>query len=344
MSGNLDMRLCKYCGKTYPLTSEFWHKGKRSTGGFIRRCKACVKRDALANADKIAKRQAEYRIKNQDKLNEQAATYRAKNSEKIAEYKRRYQVEKKEEIARRKRGYYKSNREKISQMAFEYRLRNQSLLAERSKKYYLSNREKRLEYSRNWYQQNREHVLRITKIYYYANKHSLMKKRVEYQREYIKRNREIITSRRRKYREQNREKLNQQQRKYRAITRENQRLYAHRYRTLKRGLLFKFAIDDWICALNYFNGCCAYCGNPAGLFVFNRITADHFIPISDPDCPGTIPGNMVPACGSCNSSKNDKPPHDWVNQTFGKRKAAAILRRIAEFFEWVESVQEEDVA
>jgi hypothetical protein len=56
---------------------------------------------------------------------------------------------------------------------------------------------------------------------------------------------------------------------------------------------------------------------------------------------------MVPLChgiDGCNNTKGAKPPDEWLIERYGKRKAAAILRRIAAFFEWVESVQEEDVA
>lgn len=51
---------------------------------------------------------------------------------------------------------------------------------------------------------------------------------------------------------------------------------------------------------------CAYCGK-AGV-----MTQDHFIPLSHPDCPGTVPGNIVPACLQCNLSKGPLHPMDWA--------------------------------
>lgn len=53
---------------------------------------------------------------------------------------------------------------------------------------------------------------------------------------------------------------------------------------------------------------CAYCGRRA-----KRLTRDHFIPLTDPKCPGTVPWNIVPACVSCNSSKRNRDPHDWFS-------------------------------
>lgn len=52
-----------------------------------------------------------------------------------------------------------------------------------------------------------------------------------------------------------------------------------------------------------FEGECAYCDNPAA-------TWDHFVPVSRGG--QTIPGNMLPACGSCNSRKKDRDPAAWL--------------------------------
>lgn len=52
-----------------------------------------------------------------------------------------------------------------------------------------------------------------------------------------------------------------------------------------------------------FDGCCAYCGKNG------KVTVDHFVPLiaGGSDCLG----NFVPACTSCNSSKNDSDPSVW---------------------------------
>ena len=52
-----------------------------------------------------------------------------------------------------------------------------------------------------------------------------------------------------------------------------------------------------------FDGRCAYCPRPATTF-------DHIVPVSAGG--GTTPGNIVPACVSCNSSKRDRPLHIWL--------------------------------
>lgn len=101
-----------------------------------------------------------------------------------------------------------------------------------------------------------------------------------------------------------------------------------------------YTADDWQFALNYFNGCCAVCDRPI-LGLFHTAHMDHWFALATPDCPGTVPGNIVPLCGGkdgCNTSKNARDPEEWLIKKFGKRKAKAILARIHEFFSKVRQV------
>lgn len=63
---------------------------------------------------------------------------------------------------------------------------------------------------------------------------------------------------------------------------------------------------DWLKCKLVWKSKCAYCGRRA-----RRLTRDHFIPLTDPNCTGMVPWNIVPACVSCNSSKSNRDPHDW---------------------------------
>jgi hypothetical protein len=91
--------------------------------------------------------------------------------------------------------------------------------------------------------------------------------------------------------------------------------------------------QDWIYTLDYFNGCCAVCGRPAGLW--HTMAMDHWIPVTSPLCPGTIPTNIIPLChgiDGCNNSKHNYDAVEWLNGKFGKRKAKQILERINAYF------------
>lgn len=101
-------------------------------------------------------------------------------------------------------------------------------------------------------------------------------------------------------------------------------------------LAYDLTKSQWDNALDYFNHCCAVCNRPAGLW--HILSADHWIPLNNPDCPGTTVTNMIPLChgvGGCNNSKQDAMPKDWLIRRFGKRKALMILDRIERYFEVV---------
>lgn len=60
--------------------------------------------------------------------------------------------------------------------------------------------------------------------------------------------------------------------------------------------------------------CCAYCGNqaerkrrPGGTW----LEIDHIIPVCAEGFPGTIFGNVIPACCSCNRSKGRRSVEQW---------------------------------
>lgn len=53
----------------------------------------------------------------------------------------------------------------------------------------------------------------------------------------------------------------------------------------------------------YFAGRCAFCGAPAD-------TWEHLVPVSKGG--DSTPGNVVPACASCNSSKKDRDLDRWM--------------------------------
>lgn len=131
-----------------------------------------------------------------------------------------------------------------------------------------------------------------------------------------------------RHREQGREWVRNNLERARELARRRIRVRLER----KAALPDRFTQQDWQRAVDYFDGCCAICGRPPGLF--HTIVADHWIPVVDPNCPGTIPANILPLCNGldgCNNSKSGRPPHDWLVSKFGPAKAARILERIESF-------------
>lgn len=114
----------------------------------------------------------------------------------------------------------------------------------------------------------------------------------------------------------------------------------HRRRARVRSLPNTLTTAEWTHCLDYFNHRCAVCGRPVGLW--HVIAADHWIPVSHPECPGTVVSNMIPLCharrdgeGGCNNLKLNKSPEQWLIQDYGRRKAAEILKRIQAYFDWL---------
>jgi 5-methylcytosine-specific restriction endonuclease McrA len=71
---------------------------------------------------------------------------------------------------------------------------------------------------------------------------------------------------------------------------------------------------DWSSVLRQYRGCCAYCS------VEGPMTMDHVVPLSRGG-RHTI-GNVVPACGPCNSSKFNKLLVEW--RIFRQRRIHAL--------------------
>lgn len=111
--------------------------------------------------------------------------------------------------------------------------------------------------------------------------------------------------------------------------------------TAKRGLPRTFTDIDWLYALEYWHGVCAYCGNPPRLWDVPRVLhQDHFIPVSPayqltvPN-PGYVKTNVLPACQDCNTHKHNSDPHDWLLSRYSAREVTAIEARIAAYFDSV---------
>lgn len=138
-------------------------------------------------------------------------------------------------------------------------------------------REQTIESCRRWRQRHREEI----------SKQERAKRMADPQRK----------QKRRRYAAANRQRLNEIQRRHRLASKT---YYAHvdvQRRLRRRGAAGTHSVSEWsVLKLRYGNRC-AYCGRHP-----DRLTKDHRLPI----CRGGSNdiGNILPCCGSCNSSKN----------------------------------------
>lgn len=171
----------------------------------------------------------------------------------------------------------------------------------------------------------------------------------EYDRQYRQTNAETKRTYNRQYRLNNLEKERERIRQYRLTNPDNARTYRRQYRlnnpdvhrssnqrrrARKLNLPDTLTSQDWQHALDYFDNRCAVCGRPIGLW--HNLAVDHWIPLSSPDCPGTVATNVLPLChgdGGCNNSKHDRDAHEWLVEKFGARKGGQIFARIQAYFD-----------
>lgn len=151
---------------------------------------------------------------------------------------------------------------------------------------------------------------------------------------------EKFRARARARRAANPEKANEKNREWRQHNPEHARLLGAKKRARKRSLPSTFTKAEQQFCRQYFHYACAACTREEG-FEWT-ISMDHWIPLNSHVCPGTVATNMIPLCngiGGCNTSKQHRDPGAWLLRRFGKRKAAAILRRIEAYFALVRAQQ-----
>lgn len=190
-----------------------------------------------------------------------------------------------------------------------FRAENAEVIKERRKVYHADNREARNAYSRENYRKNIETYRQQRRVYQRRYK----AKYPEYMRE---------------WREANREHLQRYN-----------RISGHLRRARQKLLITDWLQTDYDFAIGYWHGCCAICNRPlVDLFGDRKLAMDHWIPVVSPECPGTVPHNMLPLChgvDGCNNKKWAHDPTEWLTQKLGKRKAKQKLREIETYFELV---------
>lgn len=101
----------------------------------------------------------------------------------------------------------------------------------------------------------------------------------------------------------------------------------------KKGLPDTLTRQEWINCVKHFEHKCAVCERAFTDTL--KCHADHWIPLTSPDCPGTVVTNMLPLCGGesgCNLFKHNADPLVWLNSRYSPSEVERILARINEYF------------
>jgi len=193
------------------------------------------------------------------------------------------------------------------------------------------------------------HNAAVRKRYEGDRREKTLKAQRQYREAFPERRKAVVKRYYLRHKDEHRERTRKQEQK--STTKIRRRVYRlnnlARYRTLAKNryalegnLPNDFTESDWQFALNYFGHCCAVCERPLN-GLFHKPHADHWIPVSSQDCPGSVPTNIVPLCGGvggCNQSKHARDPQTWLLQKLGDKQGRAILAKVQEFFSQVRQV------
>lgn len=231
--------------------------------------------------------------------------------------------------------WQQANPEKVKTSSRAWYDRNKAKVSQSSRAWQLSNPEKYKELQCLWYQKNKDRVIARTRAWQKANPEQFKKTLSVYQlknRDRLKRygrsryelHRDHIKRRARAWYAANQEKAKNRIRAWAIARPEKIRLYGQAYRKRNPGqsrdqsrrrrdrkatapaLVLFSRIDDAKRRAD-FNHACAFCGTTE-----DRLSMDHFLPLSLGNA--LTPGNTVPACRRCNSSKNNRDPFEWYRR------------------------------
>lgn len=193
------------------------------------------------------------------------------------------------------RQYREANKELIREKDRLYAENNRESIAKKRKEYRQGNKESLKEWSKRYYVQNKEEILAKQKEYADENKDKVSLKGLKWREKnearvlaYVRENKEILSYKRREWAKRNKDTI---------------RGYSQVRRAKRRNLESRLTVAQWDKIKSDFQHKCAYCGEE------KELVQEHFLAL-------TLGGeysvnNIIPACTSCNSSKNKKDFFKW---------------------------------
>lgn len=167
----------------------------------------------------------------------------------------------------------------------------------RAREYNKRNPDKRLAREQKYHAKNPEKRKQLWAAYYAKNKKVLLEK----QKEFANRNPEVVRAKYRKYKIANREQIVKKNKNYRDKNPQMHRAALQRRRTkIRQSGICKISSKE---IAKLYSNRCFYCQSA------DKITLDHVVPISRGGRHSI--GNLVAACSSCNSSKNNRFITEW---------------------------------
>lgn len=204
---------------------------------------------------------------------------------------------------KQRREYYEQNRDEILEKVKTYRHENADKIKASKQRYY---------------EENKEAISQAKRAHYLGNK----EKYKEQFRAYRERNREKLLAKDRAYNKENRERRREYERDYYKQNPDKLRGKHNRRRSRRSGLKANLTTEQWEQICSIFSFTCAYCGQ------LSDLEQEHFVPLTQGG--EYTQDNIIPACRSCNASKNDKDFFEWYPQQvfYTRERESRILQHL----------------
>lgn len=250
----------------------------------------------------------------------------------VKEYKQEYRRENKEKIKISNQKYYKSNKEKILSANKAWAEENPEKMATYKMNYYKRNIDMIVERSKQWREENRDTLLIKKREYHFANREKIIKEK----KIYYKKNKDRFKERYKKYYEENKEEVLERNRRWRLANKDIVNKIEQARKARIKSLEATFTTEDWEDVRKHFNYSCSYCGmnEEEHQALYKQVLhQEHFIPLSKGG--EYTHNNIIVACRSCNSSKNDKDFFEWYPEQ--KFYSKAREKQILEYLNYIDS-------
>lgn len=274
-------KVCKKCGRIYPATTDYFFKSMNVKSGLRSKCKKCHTK------------QTDNYLKSEARKQYTESLYARMNAGELLGYR---------ECSTCKR-IYPASLEYFFKAPAQY-------LGLRSKCKKCMTVESATSKQKP---ENKERANRTSREYYYKHRAEASRR----YKEYYQCRREYHLERAKEYRRNNIEKYKAYDRSYVINNRDKVRLKwirkGHRRRARERETEVHYTLEQWAACLDFFGHSCAYCG-ASGV----PLQKEHFVPVTSGG-DFTI-NNIIPVCGSCNSSKQARSFYDWYPKQAFYRK------------------------
>lgn len=180
------------------------------------------------------------------------------------------------------------------------------------------------EYFRQHYQVNAEHKKRLASAYHWDNREDVLEKKRKWWYVHHERNLQRTRDWHRKNRDRSAELSKAWYHANLDNARASKRMAGQRRRARISQVAQTLTSEEWQACLVHFSGLCAYCGSNKPL------EQDHLLPLVHGG--GYVAENIVPACATCNRSKQALDFSEWYPQQdcYSDDRKEKILRYLEE--------------